>query len=386
MIMTRMFGNIFRVLRCVLNRTRETIAWCLLNGESTPVLRGSCSRKLSDLAAFVNENRNVSYDSIVSHEVGLPGEYSFVGAQTFEGGVAFIPNGSSCFALLKSDGSLERVWFDKKENEGFFCWTGGAIFDGQLVCFPRKSNDLLVLDLASFEVRVFRLGYKYVHEHHYGGAVAGCMVYQPPRGEDHVLCIDLLTKKAHRVQLAPKWLGLKACYCGSILHPNGLIYFLPENGRVVEFDPATERLRFIGKPVEAMAFGAAVSPKGDIYGFSGYASGILHIDPDHDLVEMVRTDIGCPGAYGTRLGINGLMYSVPGDGDAVLEFDPDTGAVNEVALLDEFGMKAKCAGSAMMQDGTIVFAPAFGTRAYLLAPNRSIQIPHNLNIFFNDCY
>ncbi len=371
-------------IRCFPARLREARAWSVTPDDK--ILQESCDGLLEDLASFVSGNAHIGYALSSPISAGKVEEGNYVGAQPFANTAILVPNAMDTFALIRPDESVEHIPFCKVGNEGSFRWTGGAIWKGLFVCFPRTSNDLLVLDLEKREAKTVGLDQGYEQEHHYGGVLYRGKIYQPPRNEDHILCTDLQTMKSYRIPLAPKVKGFKARYCGSVLHPNGLIYFLPENGRVIEFDPSSEQFRFIGKPVNALAFGAALTPDGCLYSFSAYGKGILRLDPKEGIVEMLRADIGCPGAYGTRLGVNGKLYSVPGDGDFVYEFDPITADVKKLCSLGKLGAKAKCAGSATLEDGTLVFAPAFEPDAYLLRPDLSVQIPERLYDLFNDCY
>lgn len=363
---------------------RELKAWRTTASEDLP--KALCEDAFRSLGAFVGANKDVTYSLDLPIRVGRVGGENYVGAQALEDGAIFVPNAMDAFAHVCRDRAVDYIWFDKTGNEGPFRWTGGVLWRDKFVCFPRTSNDLLLLDLASNEPVLVDLGQGYKCEHHYGGVLCGDRVYQPPRDEDHLLCIDLGEMSARRIPIAPKVDRYKTRYCGSALHPNGLAYFLPERGRVIEFDPSTERLRFIGKPVDATVFGVALAPDGCLYGFSSCSKGILRVDPRVGSVRMLRTDIGCPGAYGTRLGINGKLYSVPGDGDFIYEFDPSSGEVRKVCSLGKAGAKAKCAGSAMLEDGTIAFAPAFEPDAYLLGPSRPVKIPEELTGLFGDCY
>ena len=377
-------GRIAREMGLLPMRPREIRAWSSLHDVVLPLR--ACDGDLRELAAFVRSNADVAYTLSSPIVVGELGGGNYVGAQPIDRGAVFVPNGRDVFARVYLDGGYDLTPFDKTGNEGAFRWTGGALWRGMLVCFPRTSNDLLLLNLGTNESKLVSLGQGYKKEHHYGGVLCGGVVYQPPRDEDHLLRIDLRTMEARKIPLAPGIKGFKARYCGSALHPNGLVYFLPERGRVIEFDPETERFRYIGKPLNALAFGAALAPDGCLYGFSAYAKGILRIDPREGTARMLRTDIGCPGAYGTRLGVNGKLYSVPGDGDFVYEYEPDTGSVAKLCPLGRPGAKAKCAGSAMTASGAIFFAPAFEPNAYFLRPSRAVDIPGKIQGLFEDCY
>ena len=371
-------------LKCFYQTLKERVVWLL--SDDAAMQRNNCDEELRSLGDFTSLHRDIGYHLTASIDIGENGSFDYVGAQVAGDSVYFIPNGANSIARVKEDGTTSKLCFSKKEDRGPFRWTGGALWRNSLVCFPRSSNNLLLLDLQTLEPSLIPLGLDYDREHHYGGVLVGDTIYQPPRGEDCILCTDLNKMTTTRIPLSVKSVSWKANYCGSCLHPNGLIYFLPQNGRVIELDPPSGRWRFIGPPLDARTYGAALAPDGCLYGFSGYANGIIRVDPEQSKAEMLRCDIGCPGAYGTRLGVNGKLYSVPGDGDSVLEFDPLTLSVREVCRLGESGQKAKCAGSATMRDGSFAFAPALGNEAYFLSPDMSVSVPVDLLDLFSDSY
>lgn len=368
----------------LLQTLKERVVWLL--SDDAALQRKYCDEELRSLSDYVSSHRDVCYRLSTSIGVGEVNSFDYVGAQAAGDSVFLVPNGADNIARVKEDGTASRICFSKEEDGGPFRWTGGALWRNNLVCFPRSSNNLLLLSLQTLEPSLIPLGLDYDREHHYGGVLVGDTVYQPPRGEDCVLCINLNTMATTRMPLSVKGVSWRASYCGSCLHPNGLVYFLPQKGRVIELEPLSGRWRFIGPPLDAKTYGAALAPDGCLYGFSGYANGIIRVDPEQSNAEMLRCDIGCPGAYGTRLGVNGKLYSVPGDGDFVLEFDPITLNVREVCRLGEFGQKAKCAGSATLPDGSFAFAPALGNEAFFLSPDRSVSIPVDLFDLFSDFY
>lgn len=365
---------------------KRAVAWKQASAAVTPN-NADVSELFVQYGVFVAKNKGVRYAVDARSPVDVIQEYKFVGAQSHYDEVLFVPNGSDSFASLDSNNAVALLPFLDPASAKPFQWTGGCMWDGALYCFPRASNSLLSLDLSTGEASQIDLGQGYAGEHHYGGVLVGTTVYQPPRNADHLLAIDLETASARRIPLAPQWLHMRFRYCGSVLHPNGLVYFLPErDDRVIVFDPKTECFRFIGDPVRAMVFDACVDVRGHIYGFSAYEKGVLHIDPDDELVEMVRQDYGVPGCYGTKLGINGLMYGIPGDGDSVLEFNPDSYEIRSIGRTEQLGIKAKCAGGAVRDDGSIVAVPAFGSYVYSVVPSRKGKIPAELNSLFQDCY
>lgn len=331
---------------------------------------------------FVNHHRNVEY--YVSFEI-LPvvsAVHKWVGAQSVSDYLYCIPNDMN--AILKFS-QKESVYLGDVGNE-LFKWTGGCIWNNYLYGFPRSSSRLLKMSLVTEEVRYVDLKEKYPREHHYGGiCTRDGIVYQAPRDSDHILVWDLKKEESKKIYLIPR--GKEYRYCGGVLHPNGFIYFFPERGeRVIKVNIKTGKWTFIGEQIETMVFDAKIAVDGNIYGYSAYCPGILKIDVGKDHVEMIHREI-MPGAYGTKLGINGHLYSIPGDGKFVWDYDPLTDSLKSIYRFFE-DQEAKFAGGVSMENGHIYGAPAKENRLLRIEPrNCNLRIPEDVYLeYFCDCY
>lgn len=374
-------------LRMRYTRSSALRLWPGNCSSADPLKHEDAVKELTSLRRFIERNAAVDYELTDVIPIVSPHQYDFVGAQAWDNNVFFIPNGTHQLVWIDNEKKVHAKSFIAPNEAMSFRWTGGGIFDGRLWCFPRMSNSILSFDLLSKEARLDDLGQCYEGEHHYGGTMVDGWAYLPPRNSDHILAIDLASKEAHRIGLAPAWLKARFRYCGSVRHPNGMIYFLPETGdRVIEFNPLLESVRFIGESIDATVFDACVDSSGIIFGFSAASKGILRVDPDNETSSMIRTDIGCPGCYGSKMGANGKIYGVPGDGSLFLELDPVTHSVRGLSGVPVLGT-AKCAGGAVLKDGSIVCAPAFGKTIFILAPRQKLIIPEALHgRFFTDSY
>lgn len=310
--------------------------------------------------------------------------HKWVGAQSIGGYTYGIPNDMS--AVLKYDGAAGS--YLGQVGNGLFKWTGGCVWNGFLYAFPRTSSSLLKMSLDTEAIEYVRLEEPYSREHHYGGiCTKEGVVYQPPRDSDHILVWDLKKEKTEKIYLALRSENIGFRYCGSILHPNGRAYFLPESGgRVIRLDIKTREWRFIDEPVDAMVFDAKIASDDCIYGYSAYCPGILKIDTSTDSVKMIHKEI-TPGAYGTKLGVNGHLYSIPGDGNVIWDYDPAAGCLKEIYRFSG-EHKAKYAGGASMRDGSILAVPARAQRILHLRADRIEQeIPEDIyREYFVDCY
>lgn len=249
---------------------------------------------------------------------------------------------------------------------GDFKWTGGAIYDGNLVCFPRKSGRYFIHNIEHQEISYSLIPYKVNGEHHYGGVLTSDgVVLQPPRDSDYILEYNISKKKFSKIQVSPSIFGLKLRYCGSVLHPNGNVYFLPEaDSKVICYTPSTRKLTFIGRRVTAYCFGAQVASDGNIYGFSAYGKGILKINTVNNDVDILFNDVSF-GCYGTKIGVDGKLYGIPGAGNKIWQFDVSTGKIDYIYEIND-ECQVKCAGGAIDKYGNIYCTPASGKRIYII--------------------
>ncbi len=342
----------------------------------------SCQNDLVKLENFVEKNAELE-KSINGKKINKASILSWVGAQINNQKLYFIPNNESNILVydLKSDKTKKIGNLSDKS----FKWTGGNVYKNKLYCFPRTSNDLLELDFDTEKIVLHDLNLNYSKEHHYGGVMTeDGFIYQPPRSNNYILKINLKDYSTHKIYIAPKFLKLR--YCGSVMHPNGMIYFLPENGRVICFNPKNNHVSFIGKSVKAYCFDAKVYHDGNIYGFSAYKTGILKVNVKNKSAKMLHNDINFK-SYGTKLGINGKLYSIPGDGDLFYEYSPLNDKVDVIGETYEKGLNAKCAGGCVDQFGNIYSTPTFGKYMYIIKFNNKNKIPSDLyKQFFIDNY
>jgi hypothetical protein len=212
-------------------------------------------------------------------------------------------------------------------------------------------------------VSLVPLNTNYSREHHYAGVVTpDGIMYLPPRDENHILVINLNTFSVERIYLCPPKLKLKFRYQNGILHPNGNIYFFPERDeRVLVFNPETRSFHYIGKKLDCYVFEAQICGDGSIYGFS-HRKGILRIDIKKQTAKMIHDDV-IFGSYGTKHGLNGKLYSIPGKSSIIYEYDALNDKLAKISTISEQG-KAKCAGGVTADDGSIIAVPAYGEFLY----------------------
>jgi len=268
---------------------------------------------------------------------------------------------------------------------GTFKWTGGCFYQGKIYGLPRKDNQLLVIDGEKEAITVKKLPIEYRGEHHYGGVCTEeGIVYQPPRNSDHILRINLNTLEVKQIRIAEK--GMKCRYSSAVMHPNGNIYMIPEQGgRVLVFHVDSEEVEYIGTEQKDLVFGAVVGSDRNIYGFCREGKGLYKINVNRGTVEKICIEIGEPDCYGSVVGVNGKIIGIPACGESVWEFDVETQSAKKLFELHEKGV-AKCAGAGVGKDGTICMIPAFGEYIYFLSPEEKITTEGISNRYFNTSY
>ena len=262
-------------------------------------------------------------------------------------------------------------------------WTGECVYKKRLYCFPRAKSDMICLS-EDGDLTYIR-GKHYEREHHYGGVLYKNIVIQPPRSSSHFLVWDLDKETSYTLKICPEFLRKYCRYNCSIAHPNGYLYFFPENGRVIKFNPNNEQWEFIGDWIDTMIFDAKISLDGNIYGFSINKGGIVKLDVSDDSVTVLFPDMYL-GAYGTKMGINGILYSVPGSGRYIWAFNPITLELKQEFDTEDDGY-AKYAGGCTCRNGKILAAPSFANKFLVGEHDADVMIPEDLyKVFWEDCY
>lgn len=308
----------------------------------------------------------------------MEGAYKYVGGIEHGYSIYCTPNDSR---YLYRRG--EAPSYTDTFSEGKYKWTGECVYNEEVYFFPRTESDMLYVNKA---YRIGRIkGASYNREHHYGGVLIGSEVVQPPRSTTHLLVWNLESRDYRRIEVCPRFLETCCRYQCSIRHPNGNAYFLPESGRVIKLNIATKEWTFIGKHTDVMVFDAKVGMDGNIYGFSIKGGGILKIDVTNESVNAIYPDCYF-GAYGTKMGINGVLYSTPGTGRFVWAYDLRSETLKKVFDLED-NSYAKYAGGCTRRNGDIIGIPSFADRFIVGKTEEESVIPEELyRLFWEDCY
>jgi len=150
---------------------------------------------------------------------------------------------------------------------------------------------------------------------------------------------------------------------------NGLVYAVPSRGgQVLEIDPASGRMAFIGQPLKDQGWGLsytalALANNGKLYAAPAYAQRVLEIDPEAKVVKEIGPDFHDEeaeegGHYrGIVLARNGCLYAPPAAPGHILEINPATGVVSQIGPRIEDGIQNLYSSIAMVDNGCLYALP-----------------------------
>lgn len=332
-------------------------------------------------------DKKISIKNISTIDIKEKNIEKYVGGVLYNNFMYCIPNKEKSF--LKIDLKTykqEYIDFKYKSNTNDFLWTGGCIYNDKIYGFSRTANNIICLNLKNKKISYIDLKTNYMNEHHYGGVCTkDGILYQPPRNNNTILVVDLNKNTSREIIISPKI--IKYDYVTGLITEDNNIYFIPNSkGKVMVLNIKNEKITFIGKNINCSVFGPCFGPDGNIYGFSSYDTGILKIDIKNNTTEMIHKEIGCPGCFGNKLGINGNIYGIPGNGKYIWEYNVIEDKIKIIKeISDEY---AKCAGGVVASDGTIYTTPACGNKIYKFEFNKKVNLKsEQLNsIYYSDNY
>lgn len=331
---------------------------------------------------FINANKDSAPHFDYIQLTQKQNRFQYVGGQIINNNLYAIVNCAE--KMLKYDISKKDIAFTGQFDKTDFKWTGGCCYDGNLYAFPRSANCLLKYYTESNIFEEIPCAHNYTGEHHYGGVCTkDGIIYQPPRNTNHILKWDIKNRTNKKIVINE---GKVCRYCGSVIHPNGYIYFIPEDDFcVIKMDMKTEEISYIDVPVSGFAFNPVIAADGNIYGFR-CENGILKIDIKYDKVSILHSDFKI-GAYGTKCGINGKLYSLSGYTNDIWEFDPFNNTIKNCFSV-EGNNGVNYAGGAVDLQGNIYAVPVHAENILKISfKNFNENIPIDIyDAFFKDFY
>jgi len=165
-------------------------------------------------------------------------------------------------------------------------------------------------------------------------------------------------------------------FVGSVLAPNGMIYYIPmTEPRVFKLDPTTEIETAIGTTYHTSATsskwqGGALAENGMIYCacFGGTVTQILKINPTTDTTSLVGASLGAGNKIsGACCAPNGMIYFAPRKTSKIVMLDPTTEIISYVGT-DYGGAENKWFANQLALNGMIYFIPHDYGRVMKLDP------------------
>ncbi|MGL5716324.1 MAG: hypothetical protein ACRCX2_25115, partial [Paraclostridium sp.] len=126
----------------------------------------------------------------------------------------------------------------------------------------------------------------------------------------------------------------------AVVHPNGKIYIVPRvMYGVLEFDPLTGRIRHVCDTLHDASYSSAViGPEDKIYFIPALAREIMVYDPKDDSFDYfgIMPTFDYPKfseqSNGAIRASNGLIYAAPNVSNGILEINPYTKTITEIAI------------------------------------------------------
>lgn len=267
--------------------------------------------------------------------------------------------------VMKLDINKNKISFLKRKGKFDFDYTGGC-YDAKRRCvwgIPRNSNSLLCINVDKDEVSEIPLQTCFESEgihggHHYTGVLVKDSIYCAPRHKSSgILKINLETMQINMISL-DELLGFNSHYSGTILHPNGYIYFTPSVGNYfLKLDPRNDNITFLGEKMQTTIFGGCIY-NSDIYSYTSH--GIIKVDIKKEEVMWLHKFENKRQMYGTILHPNGCIYSW-GSGNQFVEYDINKQTYNVLATIYDINNAfIYNAGGMVLKDKNIYFTPCQG--------------------------
>ncbi len=266
--------------------------------------------------------------------------------------------------VMRYDVKQRKISFIAGIQSTDYAYTGG-IYDKKRNCIwgiPRNSNNLLKIHIGEEKIEEIPLGLTYnstgIHgAHHYSGVIFNDSIYSPPRNDGRgILKIDLKTVQPSIIPV-----DMPSCvnYSGSLVHPNGKIYFFPSPGNyIISYDPKISEFKLIGDKIYTFIFGGDIWKDGNIYCVT--SKNIIRINVQLDDYEVLYNFQNNVNFYGCAFHLNGRLYAF-GHNNNFIEYDP---ALNRLSVKAKFYDGNRYASTAtmglIMNDGNLYLTPCRG--------------------------
>lgn len=256
-------------------------------------------------------------------------------------------------------------------------YVGGVLGpDGFIYGIPLQANRVLRIDPEAGTAEL--IGPDLGGGAKFGGGVVATngLIYCMPAGARQVGVLDPVAETL--TYIGPELPDTAHKYRGAVLSPSGLVIGIPAaESRVLSVDPFSGEVRLFGDLMAGSRnwYGGVVTPDGRVLGLPLGATTVLEIDPlaetvvEHDTGATLTSSTGASGA----LAPNGLVYLAPSRPPRVRELDPSTLTSRE---LDDFGGgEGKWIGAVLGLNGRIYGIPWNSDAVLEIDPHASGVFP-----------
>lgn len=294
------------------------------------------------------------------------GDKMYCGGICANNKIYFCPNTAD--NIMVYDTINEYIYFIGADLGDFaFKYTGMVSYKGYLYCIPRGVNNILKINPVTDEVFKIDLDTNYPVQpyndyrdsHHYNGCISDeGFLYSPPAySDDKLLKLNMETFTHEEIDFT---CNHSTTWTGCVNIPNNKIVFFGNGGFRV-WDCSTDTVVTDVSASNIGIYDMVLDPRdGNLYGFGSNEFSKF------DLSDYTYTSFGYVNyldtAYGTILGIDGLFYTIGGNG-RVFGMDKDNfSAMSSKALTDcqVDGMTVCSAGMVLANDGSFYSVPGNG--------------------------
>jgi len=267
-------------------------------------------------------------------------------------------------------------------------WNGGVLAkNGKIYGIPANSTSILIIDPETNTADTTTItGLSADSGKWQGGVLApNGQIFGIPFNREFLLIIDPETNLLNEVPISSQILNesdtssdmnvLNGGWSGGVLAPNGMIYGIPFNSRVILVINPNEPNAMTYISLDTSLYGGTttkyskwaggvLAPSGMIYGIplsENSQGNVLKIDPINEITSTINI-AGLPvdtkfNWYGGLLAPDGKIYGIPYDSTSVLIINPDNDTTNIINIQGIFPDIHKCIGGVLAPNGRIYGIP-----------------------------
>lgn len=313
------------------------------------------------------ENNSMAEPSAEFKSNSVFGDKMYCGGICANNKIYFCPNTAS--NIMVYDTVNDYIYFIGNDLGDFaFKYTGMVAYKGYLYCIPRGVNNILKINPVTDEVFVIELDTNYPIQpyndyrdsHHYNGVISdeGWLYSPPAYSSDKLLKINMETFEHEELDFtcshSTTWTG-----CCNI-SDNKIVFFGNKGFRV--WDCSNDSIvKDINAGTTLGIYDMVFDPRDKyLYGYGN--NKFVRLSTSNYSYDNLGYVNYLDTAYGTVLGIDGLFYTIAGNGTiyAMNKNEFNAMGTKTIATCKTDGMAVCSAGMVLSNDGSIYSVPGNG--------------------------